>query len=113
MAQQLSGQVVLDAVQEDEKTTAVVATFSDTNTSDPASSFAATVNWGDGTTEAGTVTGANGSFTVSVPDSTHIYADEGTDPITVTITGTAGGNVAPGNRWPERRFERRSSCGLV
>jgi hypothetical protein len=51
MAQQLSGQVVLDAVQEDEKTTAVVATFSDTNTSDPASSFAATVNWGDGTTE--------------------------------------------------------------
>jgi type VI protein secretion system component Hcp len=97
MAQQLSGQVVLDAVQEDEKTTAVVATFSDTNTSDPASSFAATVNWGDGTTEAGTVTGANGSFTVSVPDSTHIYADEGTDPITVTITGTAGGNVAPAN----------------
>jgi type VI protein secretion system component Hcp len=97
MVQQLSGQVVLDSIQEDEKTTAVVATFSDANTSDPASSFAATVNWGDGTTEAGTVTGTNGSFAVAVADSTHVYTDEGTDPITVTITGTAGGNIAPTN----------------
>ncbi|MBV8509872.1 MAG: type VI secretion system tube protein Hcp, partial [Xanthobacteraceae bacterium] len=97
MAQQLSGQVVLDSVEEDVKTTAVVATFTDANTSDPAGSFAATVNWGDGTTEAATVTGANGSFAVSVPDSTHVYTDEGTDPITVTITGTAGGNIAPAN----------------
>jgi type VI protein secretion system component Hcp len=97
MAQQLSGQVVLRSVKEGEKTTEVVASFSDTNTTDPAASFSAIVDWGDGTTEVGTVTGANGSFAVSVPDSTHFYADEGNDPITVTITGTAGGNIAPTN----------------
>jgi hypothetical protein len=97
MAQQFSGRVVLSSVKEGEKTTEVVATFSDTNTTDPADSFSAIVDWGDGTTEVGTVTGANGSFAVSVPDTTHFYADEGNDPITVTITGTAGGNIAPTN----------------
>ena len=82
--------------------------------------FSAIVDWGDGTTEVGTVTGANGSFAVAVPDTTHFYADEGNDPITVTITGTAGGNIAPtnlqvlpGDRWPQRWLDRRSPRGLV
>ena len=56
--------------------TTQVATFTDTNTSDTASDFTATINWGDGTTTAGTVSGSAGAFTVA---GGHTYADEGTD----------------------------------
>jgi Hint domain/Bacterial Ig-like domain len=84
----LSGQLVLTSVTEGMATTEPVVTFSDPNITDTASSFAATVNWGDGTTETGTVTGANGSFAIAVPGSTHFYADESTDSATVTITRT-------------------------
>jgi hypothetical protein len=57
---------VLSSISEDEATTETVATFSDTNTSNTADNFAAIVNWGDGTTEVGTVTGSNGSFAVAL-----------------------------------------------
>lgn len=63
-----------------------VATFSDGNTSDDASAFTATIDWGDGTTDTGTITGSNGSFTVTTAG--HIYADEGSDTITTTVTRT-------------------------
>jgi len=69
-----------------------LATFSDTNTSDTASSFTASVDWGDGTgASTATITGGNGSFTVS---GTHTYTDEGNYTFTVTITpiGAGGGN---------------------
>jgi hypothetical protein len=85
----LSGQVVLTSIAEGVATSVTVASFTDTDLADAASSFTATVNWGDGTTEAGTITGANGSFAVAVPSSTHFYADDGTDTVTVTITRTA------------------------
>jgi len=67
----------------------VVATFTDGNTSDTASGFTATINWGDGSTadSTGTVTGANGSFTVT---GNHTYADPGHDNLTVAIVGAAG-----------------------
>jgi type VI protein secretion system component Hcp len=97
MTEQLSGQVVLSSILEGEDTTGTVATFSDANTNDVAGEFTATVNWGDGTTEVGTVTGQNGSFAVAVPGSTHFYADAGTDPITVTVTGPTAGSLAPTN----------------
>src|SRR4029077_16896298 len=42
-----------------------VATFSDSNNLDTAASFTASIDWGDGTTTAGTVSGATGSFTVT------------------------------------------------
>ena len=58
-----------------------VATFSADST-DSASDFAATINWGDGTTSPGTITGANPSFVVS---GTHGYSTPGTYTITVTI----------------------------
>jgi type VI protein secretion system component Hcp len=97
MTGQLSGQVVLSSILADEDTTGTVATFSDTDTNDVAGDFTATVNWGDGTTEVGTVTGQNGSFAVAVPGSTHVYANTGTDPITVTVTGPPPGSLAPSN----------------
>ena len=63
-----------------------VATFTDTNPYDLASGFAATIDWGDGITATGTVTGSNGSFSV---DGGHTYADEGSAPASVSITRTA------------------------
>jgi hypothetical protein len=63
-----------------------VATFTDTDTSDMAGDFTATINWGDGVTTNGTVVGSNGSFTV---EGGHTYADEGSDPAVVTLTHTA------------------------
>jgi hypothetical protein len=74
-------------------------TFTDTNANQPASSFTATINWGDGTTSTGTITGANGSFSIN---GNHIYAEEGSFNTTVSVqdtdgetaTGIASGNVS-------------------
>src|SRR5262249_18526169 len=47
------------------------------------SEYAATIDWGDGTpTTAGTITGSGGSFSVA---GSHVYADEGSNTVTVTI----------------------------
>ena len=64
-----------------------VATFLDGNTGDAAGAFTASINWGDGTTDTGTISGSNGSFTVTTGG--HTYADEGNDTITTTVTRTA------------------------
>jgi hypothetical protein len=68
-----------------------VASVSDANTSLTASSFVATINWGDGTLATeGTVTGATGTFNVI---GQHTYADEGTFTTTVTVTEIGGGGA--------------------
>lgn len=74
--------------------TGQVASFTDGDPTLTAQSFSASINWGDGVTTAGTVTGS-GSFTVS---GTHIYAEEGIYAITVTVsvqgsTGSSNGTV--------------------
>jgi hypothetical protein len=63
----------------------VVATFTDTASPDAASAFAATINWGDGTTDTATVTGSAGAFTVN---GSHSYSDEGNFHVLVTVTET-------------------------
>ncbi len=72
-------------------TSGSVATITDPNTSATASAYSATINWGDGTTSPGTITGGNGSFNVA---GTHAYASSGRHPIAVTITavGTSQGS---------------------
>lgn len=50
----------------------------------PASAFGATIDWGDGTSSAGVVTGGSVSYAVL---GSHTYADEGAFPVTVTLTG--------------------------
>ena len=55
-------------------TDVVVATFSDSNTITPANDFTTAIDWGDGTTTTGTLTGSNGSFTVT---GSHTYAAAG------------------------------------
>jgi hypothetical protein len=60
-----------------------VTTFTDQGSISPASEFTALINWGDGTSSAGAVTGGSGSYVVS---GSHSYAEEGTDHPTVTVT---------------------------
>jgi hypothetical protein len=59
-----------------------VATFTDPGNTDPLSGFAATIGWGDGTTSAGTITEAGGTYTVT---GNHTFTDEGSGNIDVTI----------------------------
>ena len=73
-----------------------LATFSDSNNSDTAASFTASIDWGDGTTTAGTVTGAAGSFTVSGGAHTYTGAfdEESGDIVTTTLTRTSDNTTA-------------------
>src|SRR5262249_39087492 len=51
------------------------------------------INWGDGTTSAGTIAGSNGSFSVS---GAHTYADEGSEALSVSIRRSSdGASIAP------------------
>src|SRR5262249_38706655 len=63
----------------------VVATFKDTGGAEDAGDYTATVNWGDGTTSVGTVSGPDGSGTFTVRGSHTYAAAGGTFTITVTI----------------------------
>jgi hypothetical protein len=65
-----------------------VATFTDTDTNQVASDLTATIVWGDGTTDVGTVSGGGGSFTVS---GTHTYATVGTDAVSVKLADDSPG----------------------
>ncbi|MEH2564263.1 beta strand repeat-containing protein [Bradyrhizobium sp. AZCC 2289] len=87
----LAGQgTTLTAVSGQPLANATVATFTDTDTAALASDFLATIDWGDGTTSAGTIAGSNGLFAVS---GTHTYATTGQDTITVTMTDPAPGTA--------------------
>jgi hypothetical protein len=90
VAGQISGEVSLAAAAEGTALpgTTTVATFTDTDASQAANAFTATIDWGDGTITTGTVTGADGSFAVT---GGHTYADEGSNTVTATITRTANG----------------------
>ncbi len=63
--------------------TGTVATFTDPDTAATAGEYSATIDWGDGSTSTGTVSGSGGSFTVT---GSHTYAEEGSHTITATIT---------------------------
>jgi hypothetical protein len=62
-----------------------VATFADPGSNDPASEYTAQIDWGDGTTTTGIVTGGGGSYSVS---GTHAYAEDGAYTTRVTFTET-------------------------
>jgi Domain of unknown function (DUF4214) len=64
----------------------VVATFTDTTPS-PATGYTANIDWGDGTTDTGTVSLAGGTYSVT---GSHTYAEESSDTATVAITETVG-----------------------
>jgi uncharacterized repeat protein (TIGR01451 family) len=66
-----------------------VATFTHANGVEPASAFGATINWGDGTTSAGTITLSGTTYSVV---GSHTYKGANSKTITTTVTevGNAG-----------------------
>lgn len=68
-----------------------VATFKDPDPSGKASDYSASINWGDGTSSAGTISGSPSKFTIN---GTHTYAEEGSFPVKVTINDTDRSNGA-------------------
>ena len=74
-------------------TNQAVATFTVPDPNRPVSQFTATINWGDGTTTAGTITGSNGSFQVL---GTHTYATPGNFTVTTNIGGGTTAGDVPG-----------------
>jgi hypothetical protein len=60
-----------------------LATFTDPGGAEALNNYSASVSWGDGTASAGTITFANGVFTVAA---SHTYLSSGTFPISVVIT---------------------------
>jgi hypothetical protein len=72
-----------------------VATFTTADTLDGPGVFQATITWGDGSRSTGTVTGGNGSFTVT---GGHTYSAGGTFPLSVDISSpTSGAATATGS----------------
>jgi hypothetical protein len=66
---------------------ATVANFTDPNTTVGASSFTGFIQWGDGSSSYGTVTGSAGTFQVK---GSHTYLDAGNFTVTTTIAGSGG-----------------------
>lgn len=64
-----------------------VATFTDANSLAAAADFTATIDWGDGSSSAGSITEAAGTFTVS---SSHTYSKTTNETIAVTILDQGG-----------------------
>src|SRR5262249_54183588 len=74
-----SGQPTIVANPNQALTNVVVATFSDSFTGNVTSDFTVNIDWGDGTTTAGTLSGSGGSSTAS---GSHTYATAGNFTIT-------------------------------
>jgi len=66
-----------------------VATFTVPDQTAPATQFTANIDWGDGSSSTGTISGASGSFTVT---GSHTFAEEGTRSVVTTITDAADAN---------------------
>jgi PKD repeat protein len=81
----MTGGLVDDAVP-GVSVTQTLASFTDANAADGASSYVATVNWGDGTQTSGVISGSEGDFVVS---GTHAYAAQGNYQVTVTVSNAA------------------------
>jgi hypothetical protein len=68
-----------------------VATFTDPAGAENVSEYAASINWGDGTTSLGTISFNGGTFTVL---GSHSYSEEGTGNSPITVTINHGTSVA-------------------
>ncbi len=83
--------VPVSAIEGNDTGSVTVATFTTPDLNSQAGDFTAVVNWGDGNSDTATVSGGNGSFTVT---DDHTYAEKGSYPITVQISDTVTGGSA-------------------
>jgi hypothetical protein len=90
---QLAGNFTLTTALETIPDNTVLAKFVDSNSSDTASLFNASINWDDGTTSIGTVTGLNGQYSVMGGHDYEVNENEDPQfglppslPVSVTIT---------------------------
>ncbi len=86
----LSGSATTFSAPSGTSFTATVATFSDTLAANVAADFTATIDWGDATASAGTISGGGGTFQVS---GTHTYAGTGTFTVMATLSDDAPGTA--------------------
>src|SRR5262249_21689655 len=69
-----------------------VTHFGDAHTSNVAGDFTATIDWGDGTISAGTVSARHDLLPISVP--AHAYADEGIYSVNMAVVDDAPGTAS-------------------
>jgi hypothetical protein len=68
----------------------LTTTFTDADPNGTATDYTTSINWGDGTTSAGTIGSSGTSFTAT---RTHKYGKHGTYTVTVTIKDAGGSSV--------------------
>lgn len=87
-----------------------VGSFSDANPGATVADFTATIHWGDGSSSAGVVSGPSGGpFTVS---GSHLYVEEGSYTIAVTVTDAGGSTVALSGRATIADAALASQCAM-
>lgn len=86
----LTGSGVTISPTEGQSFNGVVATFSNVNVSNSIGDFTATIDWGDGATAAGTLSGSGGDYTVS---GGHAYANEGNHTARIVVADDAPGTA--------------------
>jgi hypothetical protein len=69
----------------------VVSSFTDADPGGTVSDYAATIDWGDGTSSAGTVGTSGSGFTVS---GSHTYQEDGNYPVIVHIADVGGSTTS-------------------
>lgn len=89
---QAQGGSTINAVENVDTGTQDVATFTDPGGAGPLTDYSADINWGDGSTTAGTITYDAGSNTFTVHGG-HTYAEDGTKTIQVTILRVAAADA--------------------
>ncbi len=96
----------------------VVASFTDADPGGTVSDYAATIDWGDGTSSAGSVGTSGSGFTVS---GSHTYQEDGNYPVVVHIADVGGSTTSvdssarmcPNQRTSWRSWWTCSSNGTV
>jgi len=87
-----------------------VGSFSDANPGATVADFTATIQWGDGSSSPGVVSGSTGGpFTVS---GSHLYAEEGSYTIAVAVTDAGGSTVALSGRATIADAALASQCAM-
>src|SRR5262245_11394796 len=91
-SESLSGTGATITTIEQDTFSGTVATFGDTNPAASPADFTATIDWGDGTSDAGTVSGSlGGPFSIS---GSHIYAEDGSYTTSVMLTENPPGTAS-------------------